>query len=49
MEMKTRDKFYARSGSCIREPHVSYCFLFSNLILQLFFGLKDWSDLNKQF
>ena len=26
MEMKTRDKFYARSGSCIREPHVSYCY-----------------------
>ena len=28
MEMKTRDKFYARSGSCIREPHVSYCYFF---------------------
>ena len=45
MEMKTRDKFYARSGSCIREPHVSYCYFFSNLILLQFFVSKIRNNL----
>ena len=40
MEMKTRDKFYARSGSCIREPHVSYCYFVFKLDITVVF----WSQ-----